>query len=94
MLGCGHGLEGREPWRSGVASSDVTLTLDLVARVVYIILLLDDYVQKRNPAPRARFRFQIWALFGPNPLALLDLRVVCVTPLVCNRGRLRCVTDT
>lgn len=25
---------------------------------------------------------------------LLDLRVVCVTPLVCNRGRLRCVTDT
>ena len=68
MLGRGHGLEGREPWRSGVASSDVTLTLDLVARVVYIILLLDDYVQKRNPAPRARFRFQIWALFGPNPL--------------------------
>ena len=71
MLGCGHGLEGREPWRSGVASSDVTLTLDLVARVVYIILLLDDYVQKRNPAPRARFRFQIWALFGPNPLGYL-----------------------
>ena len=70
MLGCGHGLEGREPWRSGVASSDVTLTLDLVARVVYIILLLDDYVQKRNPAPRARFRFQIWALFGPNPLPI------------------------
>ena len=34
VLGRGHGLEGREPWRSGVASSDVTLTLGLVARVV------------------------------------------------------------